>query len=577
MGRCEHCEEAHEESVLFCPQNGSLITAHLLAPDTLLENKYRVGRAIGVGGMGAVYAARHEILGQDVAIKVLLPALSANQEMSARLVREGRAASATRHRNIAMVTDMGWTETRALFVVMEFLRGKTIEQLCAAGPMDIVRSAKLLSQVLEGLEAVHRGCIIHRDLKPENVMVVQDGDEEVAKILDFGISKMNDDENKLGLTSTGLVMGTPQFMSPEQSRGAADVDHRADLYSAGGIFYKMLTGRPPVTANTLADMIYKLNRGDIDPPSKHRAEVPAALDRVVMRALAVKPDARYSDARVFRRALVPFCEESSLAEQAASSATIATSPDAAGIDFSSLVSLDEVGTSATPTAVSAPAPAPAPVPTTPAAQAVAPSAPRHDDSAFAPPVQASAFSAPGGGGGLELDLERTAAVDLKAERAASTITQAPIVSVHSVHYGGGARRGGGGASRLGLLALLAVGAAGGYYYYSKHIRSSGLPTGPRREGTTIDVQTVPVDAKILVDGVLQVSRPLHLPHSLQPFVMRVEAAGYKTEILNVVPDRDQQLVVSLRPRSSAGAVKRSRRPRTAERRRRRRRSKSRGD
>ena len=349
MSTCEHCGQQHQSTNRFCPKTGKLIASRIFAKGELLEGKYRINRTLGVGGMGAVFEATHTLLDKKVAIKVLLPGrVDEEGKMTARFVREARAASATGHINIASVTDMGWTDEGSLFVVMEYLDGETFVDLVDEGETLICPYAvSLTMQALSGLEAVHRKGIIHRDLKPENLMlVVDDEGEEVVKILDFGISKIVTSEEKLDLTATGMVMGTPQYMSPEQARSSPDIDHRTDIYSMGAILYLLITGRPPIQEETISSQIVATVEGKIDPPSTHNPDVPVELDRIVMKALARKCIDRFRDARAFNKALKPHLEPRG-ADTVLAPSPLASNYEAAtelfkGLDRSSLVALDEV-------------------------------------------------------------------------------------------------------------------------------------------------------------------------------------------------------------------------------------------
>ena len=178
MLKCVQCGKEHHHTLQFCPVTGNVLAPERLLPEgTILEGKYRVGKVLGAGGMGAVFAATHTMLNKAMAIKVMVPDMSSDKELTARLVREARAASATGHRNVANVTDMGWTDDSALFVVMEFLDGLTLQELITRdGPLSPKRVVHIATQILSGLDAVHALGIVHRDLKPENIMVVGGGE-----------------------------------------------------------------------------------------------------------------------------------------------------------------------------------------------------------------------------------------------------------------------------------------------------------------------------------------------------------------------------------------------------------------
>ena len=216
----------------------------------VLAERYQVLRVIGRGGMGAVYEGSHLGLGKRVAIKVLLQKLAKNQEAIERFHREATNASRIGNDHVADINDIGYTPDGRTFVVMELLEGKTLGRLIQeTAPMPAARVVHIIRQVLLGLGAAHDKGVVHRDVKPDNIFLVRAGeDPDYVKILDFGVSKITEGtEQQLRLTKTGMVVGTPVYMAPEQAMGAT-VDFRADLYSVGVMFYEMLAGRPPFYA-----------------------------------------------------------------------------------------------------------------------------------------------------------------------------------------------------------------------------------------------------------------------------------------------------------------------------------------
>ena len=214
---------------------------------SVLAERYAIVRKIGEGGMGAVYEARHAVIGKRVAVKVLLEKFLENQELMARLLQEARMASSIGHENIVDVTDYGTTKDGRAYVVMEFLDGESLAQLVIRdAPLPVERSLNILRQVSSALTAAHAKGIVHRDVKPENIYLVRRGDLDFVKVVDFGVSKAvhasDEGPERQRLTRTGTVLGTPLYMSPEQARGGEDVDHRADIWSAGLLLYECLTG-----------------------------------------------------------------------------------------------------------------------------------------------------------------------------------------------------------------------------------------------------------------------------------------------------------------------------------------------
>ncbi|MCA9664390.1 MAG: serine/threonine protein kinase, partial [Myxococcales bacterium] len=311
MLSCEHCGDEHSSVLRYCPRTGKIVQpARFFPAGQVIDGKYELGRVLGAGGMGAVLEAHHVLLRKKLAIKLMLPELASDREMTARMLREAQAASSSGHRNIALVTDVGRLPDGAIYVVMEHLDGITFTQLIKReAPLDSSRAARLVDQVLAGLAAVHRHRIIHRDLKPDNLMLVDDPDDgELVKIVDFGVSKMvaDDDPEKLALTTTGTVMGTPYYMAPEQARGVPDIDHRVDVYAAGAILYALLTKTRPFHGENYNALMTAIVEGNLDRPSLRNPRVSPELEAVVLKAMAKKRSERYADAQAFRADLVPF-------------------------------------------------------------------------------------------------------------------------------------------------------------------------------------------------------------------------------------------------------------------------------
>jgi eukaryotic-like serine/threonine-protein kinase len=257
--------------------------------------KYRILEKIGRGGMGVVYLGVDETLDRHVAIKAISPEL-VEEDLVRRFRAEAVMLAKVNHPNIAMVYELFRDDDR-LLMVMELVRGQTFEQLMEhSGPIPVERAAALAGQILDALGHAHRAGIVHRDLKPANLMLTDAG---IVKVMDFGIARISGTER---MTSDGFMVGTPAYMAPEQVRGD-EVDGRADLYAAGVVFYRMLTGKLPFKAETAVAMINsQLNERPIS-PRDIRTDLPEWLDAVLMRSLAKRPADRYQSADEFRRAL----------------------------------------------------------------------------------------------------------------------------------------------------------------------------------------------------------------------------------------------------------------------------------
>jgi serine/threonine-protein kinase len=266
-----------------------------------LAGRYLIVRRIGVGGMGAVYEAKHVLIGKRVAVKVLLEKFLTKSDFVARLLQEARLASSIGHEHIVDVTDFGTTDDGRSFVVMEFLDGEPLAQLVMReAPLPVGRCLRIARQVASALEAAHAKGIFHRDVKPENVYLVRRGDADFVKVVDFGISKAvkqggEDAADQYRLTHTGLLLGTPLYMSPEQARGEEDLDHRVDIWALGVMLYECLTGEVPFRANNYLGIISQVLTHEAPPPSRLRPElgIPDAVEAVVMRAMEKDRTKRY--------------------------------------------------------------------------------------------------------------------------------------------------------------------------------------------------------------------------------------------------------------------------------------------
>jgi serine/threonine-protein kinase len=307
---CPHCHEEHPTSGYFCPKNGFPVGLPPLEQGRpVVDSKYQLVRCIGQGAMGMVYVARHLRLGKHFALKLLRPDLMSSSEMTLRFEQEARAASAIGHPHIVEVTDLGQSPEGFLFLVMEMLTGKTLADLLDEGRVRPPRAIDITCQILDGLEAAHEQRVVHRDLKPENVFLCSRFDrEDFVKILDFGIARCFDDPNAVRLTQTGLVMGTPHYMAPEQARGK-EADHRVDVYAAGVMLYEMVTGEQPFVGTNYNAVMMEVIKGDYPTPRDLAPEVSRALEAVVLRAMALDTDKRYQNATEFRRDLEALAEE----------------------------------------------------------------------------------------------------------------------------------------------------------------------------------------------------------------------------------------------------------------------------
>ncbi len=303
MAQCVQCEFELAAGAQFCANCGAQVTVRGEAqPDPYLgrvfAQKYRVETLLGEGGMGRVYRAVQLSLDKVVCLKVLRRELAGDPSTQARFQREARAASRLNHPNSIQVMDFGSAEGGELYLTMEYINGRDLQQLLSAEfPLDEPRVCHIMAQVLDALAEAHAQHVIHRDLKPENIMVCElRGDPNYVKVLDFGIAKIQDKITQPKLTRAGLVCGTPEYMSPEQARGL-ELDARSDLYSAGVILYQMVTGSLPFNADDpIGFVTAHLNDPPI-PPRERRPEVSAGMEDLILRTLNKNRDGRPASAK----------------------------------------------------------------------------------------------------------------------------------------------------------------------------------------------------------------------------------------------------------------------------------------
>jgi serine/threonine protein kinase len=306
MRECPRCEVCYEDSVESCPEDQSNTKTTLPGP-RLLAARYLLQKRLGRGAMGQVYLARDQnLMTRQVAVKTVRPDILNDEDLQdgeaiARFEREARAAASIRHQNVVGVTDFGQTADGVFFLVMEYVEGETLFQLLRReGTVNPQRAAGIMRQVVAGVEAAHDEGILHRDLKPANIFLMQQkrkvtGDDGFVKVGDFGLAKIvNADRTDLhsgsGPASRGII-GTPEYMAPEQMQPDGQLDARADIYALGAIAYHMLGGRPPFTGNITQLIAQKLTQA---PPalSSLRSDVNEELDAAVMKALEKDPKDR---------------------------------------------------------------------------------------------------------------------------------------------------------------------------------------------------------------------------------------------------------------------------------------------
>jgi serine/threonine-protein kinase len=291
----EKSGEAHAPTMASPPIAGPLLTG--FPPGRKIANRYVIEKELGHGGMGAVYLARDEQLGERVALKVVTATMASDPAAAAeRFRREVATARKVTHPNVIRIHDL-LEDGGLLLLSMEYVEGMTLATYLSRVSQVRVDEARLiLSQICDGLTAAHNAGVIHRDLKPGNVLL--DGEKRV-KVIDFGLAKAS---FLAGMTATGLILGTPEYMAPEQVRGLA-CDGRTDLYSLGALAYHLFTGRPPFTGETPIAIGFAHVSETAIPPKKLRAELPDSIDQALLKALEKDPSKRFVDANEFKNAI----------------------------------------------------------------------------------------------------------------------------------------------------------------------------------------------------------------------------------------------------------------------------------
>ena len=299
MKKCPKCGEEYSDVTTLCPADGiALEKDGDSLVGTTLAGKYRIDARLNEGGMGTVYRGTHVLMDKTVAVKVLRPSLAADEKIVARFSREARAASRISHPNALNVTDFGEDESGNVFLVMEYLSGKTLKQVIReVGPLPLARVVDITRQIGDALNAAHEQGVVHRDLKSDNIMLVDTMAGDHAKVLDFGIAKINEPDGAVdtNLTAPNLVIGTPQYMSPEQCSQDVEIDSRSDIYSLGVILFEMLVGHVPFSGESPTMVMMKHLQEPVPSVMEERSDVPASVARVVARALAKVRDNRYQN------------------------------------------------------------------------------------------------------------------------------------------------------------------------------------------------------------------------------------------------------------------------------------------
>jgi tRNA A-37 threonylcarbamoyl transferase component Bud32 len=267
---------------------------------------YRILSKIGTGGMGAVYLAEHPLIGKKVALKVIHRELSSNKEVIQRFFQEAKAVNKIGNEHIIEVHDFGQSSEGDHFYIMEYLEGRTLASLLGREKvLPTTRALHIGAQIASALSAAHTAGVIHRDLKPDNIMLVARlGDPDFVKVLDFGLAKFFSGGGAVALTAAGVVLGTPQYMSPEACESKKDVDHRTDIYAVGILLFQMMCGQLPFDGETMGEVLVKQVTQAPPAPRGFNGAVPPSVEQIILRCLAKQPDRRFPTMLALRDALM---------------------------------------------------------------------------------------------------------------------------------------------------------------------------------------------------------------------------------------------------------------------------------
>lgn len=346
MRECPRCERCFEDDVLLCPEDQTK-TKTTLPGTTLLNKRYRLDKRLGRGAMGQVYLARDEnLITRRVAVKTVRPDVLTDEDLQegeaiARFEREARTAASIQHPNVVDVTDFGKSDEGVFFLVMEYVEGESLYQLLRReGTISVQRALVMLRQICAGVEAAHDEGILHRDLKPANVFIVQRkkkdvtiAGDDIVKVGDFGLAKII--SQSLAAASGGGpasrgILGTPEYMAPEQMQTGVVLDARADIYALGAMAYHMLGGRPPFTGDIMQIFAQKLTQ-DTPALSTLRSDIPAPVEQAVMHALKKEADGRPGSVAIWFNEFDAAASGASVTEEEGESRLVIMAPTGAEV------------------------------------------------------------------------------------------------------------------------------------------------------------------------------------------------------------------------------------------------------
>jgi eukaryotic-like serine/threonine-protein kinase len=456
-------------------------------------DKYRLLERIGRGGMGSVYRGEHTIVGRKVAVKFLHAEFVGNAEIVKRFYREAQSAAAIGHRNIIDVLDVGVSPEGEPYLVMEYLEGESLAGLSRRRwPLDLAAACGIAEPVLRALGAAHAKGIVHRDLKPDNIFIAHvEGEAPIVKLIDFGISKITRGDGSSKLTQTGTCLGTPSYMSPEQARGASDVDHRTDLFAMGVILYEMLAGDLPFVGENYNALLIRIITEDPRLPKDVNPDFPDEAVPLVQRALEKNPAQRFQSAAEMLKAIGDMSAFGHRTEHLTSIASTLHNKDVAGGDLGDL-------------------------------------------------------ETPGGSGNLAADLLNEISSHATPDRWSDTGAKGAARKRRTVIGAAAASA----AVMIGALAAIAL-----WFQKPPPAKAKAEPApaatvsrsaAAADEGVLVTVKDAPPGATIIFEGAPVPMNPFRAKRTKTVSPLRVEANGFEPFAISIVPEKDVFVVVTMK-------------------------------
>ena len=495
----------------------------------VIDNRYQLIRFVSRGGMGVVYLGRHVTVGRTLAVKILHTKYKDNSDMIARFYREAQSAASVKHRNVVDVFDMGVTEWGEPYLVMEFLDGQSLAGVLRDidGPVSLAATCAVMVPVLDALSAMHERNVIHRDIKPDNIIVVQqEGRPPDIKVIDFGISKITHPDVPQ-ITKEGAIIGTLDYMAPEQLSSDADILPTADIYAVGVVCYQMMTRCLPYAATSMGSLVAKKLHEPPTSPDVVCADFPSEMASTIMRALAPKPGQRYQTAREMREALSQLSSESER-----SSAFVEM--------VSSFVPFD-TRESKNPSAALAVLREMTPVDVASSAQG--PKISLGDDTALDGRLAASETPT-----SWSQHVATRCWFKNRINRVGLSITLLAVASILVAALLFGHRRTIASPGISGrVVSNIVSEASNTVRLTSADISVSDLSMKKLISPADVRVQVrgLPDGAVLKRNGISISDNPFILPCSLNPIILTIEASGYQTESIEVVPDDNRIVEVSM--------------------------------